>query len=41
MCNVDPRVRGWGSCLLEGDAQEGSGQVRQAREAIADVYWTF
>ena len=35
------RVRGWGSRLLEGDAYEGSGQVRQARKAIVEVYWTF
>ena len=35
------RVRDWGSCLLEGDAKERSGQVRQAREAIAELYWAF
>ena len=32
------RVRGWRSRLLEGDVQERSGQVRQAREAIVEVY---
>ena len=32
------RVRGWRSRFLEGNAKERSGQVRQAREAIAEVH---
>ena len=31
------RVRGWGSRLLEGDAYEGNGQVRQAGSYRRDL----